>query len=158
MQRVIKAFLREESAAISVDYVVLSAAAVAMAIAATDVIKGGERVLTSDLEAQLRSQQISDSFVTFTSSHFDALYDSGVVSEEQASDLFDSANEMMNSDILNALADGIEKMVNETITDEELAELFAIASVAYQRNIVDDEIIEYYFSSDGGYYSSDTST
>lgn len=158
MHKSLNTFAKDESGAISVDWVVLSAAAVAMSIAATDVVRGGLRILTSDLEEQLRTQQISDAFVNFQSNHFDALYDAGLITEEQAEDLYEIAAEMTNAEILTALEDGIDKMVNETITEEELSALFAVASVAYQRNIVDDEVIHYYFSPDGGAYGGGTQT
>lgn len=145
MENIASKFIESEDGAITVDWVVLSAAAVAMAIAATDVIRGGLGDLSSNLEAQLRTQQISDSFVSFASDHFDALYDMDLLSEEDAEDQFAVANEMTNGEILTALEDYISKMVNETITEAELIEAFAVASVAYQRNIVDDELIETYF-------------
>ncbi|MBF9032181.1 hypothetical protein HKCCE3408_17410 [Rhodobacterales bacterium HKCCE3408] len=154
MLRFIPFFKANERGAISVDYVVLSAAAVAMSIAATDVIRAGQRVLTSDMEAQLRSQNISDSFVEFTSTHFDPLYDAGMLTEEQAETLFNSANNMMNADILDTLEDGIYKMNEGTITEAELTELYAVASVAYQRNIVDADVIETYFGTDSQYYAA----
>ncbi|MEM1274686.1 MAG: hypothetical protein AAGF88_12790 [Pseudomonadota bacterium] len=150
-------FLQEERGAITVDWVVLSAAAVAMSIAATDVIRGGLAELSSDLEAQLRTQQISDAFVQFASNHFDVLYDAGMLTEEQAEQLFADANEMTNADILSSLETYIEKMTNGTITESELQQAFAVASVAYQRNIVDDAVIEYYFTPNGeGYVSTDS--
>ena len=149
----VQTFIESEDGAITVDWVVLSAAVVAMAIAATDVINGGLRELSSNLEAQLRTQQISDAFVLFTSTHFDALYDAGIVTEPQAEDLFTAANDMTNGEILTALESYIEKIANATITDVELAEAYAVASVAYQRNIVEDAVIETYFTIDG-----DTST
>lgn len=155
MKPVFANFLRDESAAITVDWVVLSAGAVAMSLAATGVVRGGLAEVSSNLEAQLRSQQISDAFVNFTSNHFDKLYDDGIITEEQAGELFDLANTMTNAQILTALEEGIENMVNETISDAELAELYALASVAYQRNIVSDEVIHYYFGDDDGNYGGD---
>lgn len=143
-------FLDDESGAISVDYVVLAAAAVAMSIAATDVIRGGLGDLSSNLEAQLRTQQISDAFVVFTSNHFDDLYDAGLVDEETAEGLFDGANEKTNAELLTQLSDYIAKMVDGTITESELVEAYALASVAHQRNIVDDNVIELYFTGGGG--------
>ena len=122
MTTTVQRFIENEDGAITVDWVVLSAAVVAMAIAATDVINGGLRDLSSNLEAQLRTQQISDAFVLFTSDHFDTLYDAGVVTEEQAEDLFAAANEKTNAEILTALEGYIEDITNGTITESELAE------------------------------------
>ena len=51
--------------------------------------------------------------MNFQSNHFDALYDAGLITEEQAEVLYDAAAELTNADILTALEDGIEKMVND---------------------------------------------
>lgn len=152
MNRVIEKFLSDERGAITVDWVVLSAAAVGMSIAATGVVRGGLDDLASNLEAQLRSQQISDAFVQFRSNQFDMAYDMGLMTEEQAQDLFEQANLLTNADILGGLEDAIEKIVNGTISDSELQEAFALASVAYQRNIIDDDVIHYYFGDNDGNY------
>ncbi len=130
-------FLRSESGAITVDWVVLTAAVSGMAIAATTVVEGGLDNLASTLEAELRTQQVSDAFVTFDSSHFDELYDLGLTTEEQAEDFFDLANEMTNAELLDALEQGILDYNDNLLSDAEVAELVAIASVAVQRNIID---------------------
>ncbi|MBO6604074.1 MULTISPECIES: hypothetical protein [Paracoccaceae] len=146
MSEYFRQFLRDESGAITVDWVVLSAAAVSMAIAATDVLEGSIGELASDLEAQLRTQQISDSFVQFTSAHFEPFYQQDTLTVAQAEQLFTNANEMTNAAILTALESGISAMNAGTLTDAQMAELVAVASVAYQRNIVDDAVIEQFFS------------
>ncbi|MEM9757353.1 MAG: hypothetical protein AAF914_15230 [Pseudomonadota bacterium] len=158
MDRNVQNFLSEDRGAISVDWVVLSAAAVAMAVAASDVLREGIGNLSSNLEAQLRTQQISDAFVQFTPTHFDVLFDAALITEEQAEVLFDAANEMKNAEILDALEEYINKMVNGTITESELQDAFAVASVAYQRNIVDDVVIDTYFSPDGQGFDTVTYT
>lgn len=150
MTQMLNKFFASEDAAVTVDWVVLSAGAVAMAIAATDVLSDGIGELTSNLENQLRQQQISDAFVQFTSDFFDPLYDAGMLSEADAEVLFEDANLMTNNEILVALEGYIEKMVNGDISEAELEEAFAVASVAAQRNIVDDEVVEYYFTPEGG--------
>lgn len=129
-------FLRCESGAVTVDWVVLTAAAAGMALAATAVVEDGIGSLASRLDAELRSQQVSDSFVTFQSSHFDALYDAGVITEDDAEALFRVANEMTNAQIMSGLEDGIHAMNDGTLTDEEIARLVAMGSVGVQRNIV----------------------
>ncbi|RMA41974.1 hypothetical protein [Rhodophyticola porphyridii] len=146
MSEFFRQFFRDESGAITVDWVVLSAAAVSMAVAATDVLEGSIGELASDLEAQLRTQQISDSFVQFTSAHFEPFYQQDLLTVAQAEQLFTNANEMTNSAILTALENGISAMNAGTLTDAQMAELVAVASVAYQRNIVDDAVIEQFFS------------
>jgi len=146
-----KRFLIEEDGAISVDYTVLSAAAVGMAIATTAVMTGGIEALTGRIDAELRERQLNDTFISFESAHFEPLYMAGLLTEAQASDLWNSANAAMNQELIDQLADGIAKIQNGTITEEELGDLFAAASVAYQRNIVDDAVLEHYFGLDGSY-------
>lgn len=130
-------FLRCESGAITVDWVVLTAATAGMALAATAVIEDGISTLASDLEAQLRTQQVSDAFVVFISSHFDALYDAGITDEDEAEAFFATANEMTNAEIMAALEDGVMAYSNGDLSDPEIAMLVAMASVAIQRNIID---------------------
>lgn len=120
-----------------------------MAVAATVIITGGIENLTQQIDAELRARQLNDSFISFESVHFEPLYQAGLLSEEQAADLWNSANTQMNQTLIDQLEEGIAKIQNGTITEEELGELFAAASVAYQRNVVDDAVLEYYFGFDG---------
>lgn len=135
-------FLRSESGAISVDWVVLTAATAGMALAATAVIEDGISTLASNLEAQLRTQQVSDAFVVFISAHFNALYDAGITTETAAEAMFNLANEMTNAEILTALESGVLAYTDGLLTNEEVAMLVAMASVADQRNIIDAESLQ----------------
>lgn len=135
-------FLISESGAITVDWVVLTAAVTGMALAATAVVESGIADLASDLEAQLRTQQVSDAFVQFDSSFFNDLYDLGMVSEEDAEVYFNLANEMTNADILTALEQGVMDLNDGNLSDAEIAQLVAVASVAVQRNIIDAESLD----------------
>ena len=139
-------FLQSESGAVTVDWVVLTAAAAGLAIAATSVVSGGLESLAADLEEQLRTQQISDSFVQFRSSDFDVLYDAGTLTEEQAIASFAIANEMDNAEILSGLEALILKSVDGTITNDEEAAMYAMASVAVQRNIIDASELQAYLA------------
>jgi Flp pilus assembly pilin Flp len=139
-------FLQSESGAVTVDWVVLTAAAAGLAIAATSVVSGGLESLAADLEEQLRTQQISDSFVQFRSSDFDVLYDAGTLTEEQATASFAIANEMDNAEILSGLEALILKSVDGTITNDEEAAMYAMASVAVQRNIIDASELQAYLA------------
>tara|TARA_R110002074_G_scaffold366808_1_gene540787 strand:- start:63 stop:509 length:447 start_codon:yes stop_codon:yes gene_type:complete len=131
-------FLNSESGAITVDWVVLTAAVTGMALAATAVVETGIADLASDLEAQLRTQQVSDAFVQFDSSFFNDLYDLGMVTEANAEVFFDLANDMTNAEILNALEQGLLDLNDGNLSDAEIAQLVAVASVAIQRNIIDE--------------------
>jgi hypothetical protein len=124
----------------------LTAAAAGLAIAATSVVSGGLESLAADLEEQLRTQQISDSFVQFRSSDFDVLYDAGTLTEEQATASFAIANEMDNAEILSGLEALILKSVDGTITNDEEAAMYAMASVAVQRNIIDASELQAYLA------------
>lgn len=146
---ILKKFLSEEHGAISVDYTVLSAAAVGMAVATTAIVTGGIENLTQQIDTELRDRQLNDTFIAFESVHFEPLYMAGLLTEEQATELWNSANASMNQDLIDQLAEGIEKINDGSITEEELGDLFAAASVAYQRNVVDDAVLEHYFGFDG---------
>ncbi len=138
-------FLRDESAAVTVDWTVLSAAAVGMALSTVAVLEGGIENLTGRLDAELRDQQMSDAFVQYTAEHFEQLFMFDLVSPDDAPTYFGDANQLMNNEILDELRSGIAAMEDGTITQDELIELVAVASVAYQRNLVDDEVMAYYF-------------
>lgn len=149
----VQKFLREEDAAITVDWTVLSALVVGMSLASTAIVNGGLDVLASNLESQLREQQISDSFVYFRENQFDTAFDAGLLDAEGALEAFDQANEMTNADIISGITDFISNLTNGVdMSDAEIAEAFAMASVAYQRNIVDDEVIHAYFGDAEGNY------
>ena len=142
-------FLRDEQGAISVDYTVLSAAAVSMAIAATAVLTGGIENLTQRIDSELRDRQLNDTFIAFTPSHFEPLFMTDMLNEADAAELWNTADAKMNQELIDILADGIARIQDGTITETEMGDLFAAASVAYQRNIVDDAVLEHYFGFDG---------
>lgn len=142
-------FLTDERGAITVDWTVLSALAVGIAIATTAVLTDTVAVLAGRMDHELRSRQMSDEWVEFFASHFAPILETGYVSEAEVELLYDSANELMNHSVLTQLSDGITALEEGTITAEELVELVAIASVAYQRNLVDDAMLDYYFGFEG---------
>jgi hypothetical protein len=129
-------FLTSESGAVSVDWTVLTAAVAGMALAATALIEDGISSLASDLEAQLRTQQVSDAFVVFHSAHFNALYDASVIDEAGAESMFNIANNMTNAAILTGVEDGLLAYNDGNMSDEDIALLVAMASVGVQRNII----------------------
>lgn len=147
MSKSLENFARSEDGAITIDWVVLAAAVVAMSIASADILSGGIGTLTSNLEEQLRLQQISDAFVQFAPNHFDALYEATEFTEDEAELYFDGANEFTNGELLTLLDTYIRALgAGTTPTAEEYAVASAVASVAYQRNIVADEVVEQYFA------------
>jgi Flp pilus assembly pilin Flp len=56
MMKFIKNFRKDENGAVTVDYVVLTAAVIGMAVAAYSSIQGGATTLTSDTASFLDSQ------------------------------------------------------------------------------------------------------
>jgi len=56
MMKFIKNFRKDENGAVTVDYVVLTAAVIGMAVAAYSSIQGGATTLTSDTSTFLDSQ------------------------------------------------------------------------------------------------------
>jgi Flp pilus assembly pilin Flp len=149
MDQSLSSFLRDDTGAVSVDWTVLSAATVAMSLATVGVLSGGLQSLISRLDGELRAQMMSDSFVTFTSAHFEPLYETNSVSASAAEDMFLAANARMNQEVLDLLQMGIEAFEAGQLRDADIAQLYAIASVAAQRNLVSDTILDYYFGFDG---------
>lgn len=150
MPSIAQFFLSDESGAVTVDWTVLSAASVAMSLATVGVLNGGLQSVVSRVDAELREQQMSDNFVQFTSAHFQPLYEKNLATAEQAEQAYDTANAMMNQEIIDSLQTGIEKMEAGDLTHDEMIVLLGLASVARQRNILDPEILDYYFGVDGG--------
>ncbi|WP_166486099.1 hypothetical protein [Jannaschia sp. CCS1] len=106
-------------------------------------------VLSFRMDEELRERQLSDDWVQFYASHFEPILATGAITEEQAETIYDMADDLMNHDIISHLADGITALEEGTITEEELVGLVALASVAYQRNVVDDAMLNHYFGFDG---------
>jgi hypothetical protein len=139
-------YIRSDSGAVTVDWTVLSAAAVAMAMASATVMTDAIGMLTSRVEAQMRTQQLSDTFVAYSGADFEAAFEAGVLTDAQAQQLFATANGMMNQEIVDSLELGITAINNGTpMTQQEFAALLALASVAKQRNIIDDAVLDHYF-------------
>lgn len=138
-------FVRCDSGAITVDYTVLGAAAVAMAMSSAAILVGGIENLTSQIDHELRTRQLSDDFIRFVGAHFEPLYEMGITTEEFAMVAFDDATALMNQDILDSLQAGLILAQQGQLTNAQMVELFALASVAYQRNIIDDAVLEAYF-------------
>jgi Flp pilus assembly pilin Flp len=150
MKSSVVSFLRDDAGVVSVDWTVLSAATVAMSLATVGLLNGGLQGLISRLDGELRSQQMSDSFVEFTSAHFEPLYEGNHINAAAAEELFTLANSMMNQELIDALQYGIQAIeAGETFTPEEIAQLMAIASVAHQRNLLPDSVMNHYFGFDG---------
>ena len=64
MTALIKNFAKSESGAVTVDWVVLTAAIVGLGLAVMAVVSGGVQDLSQDIDNQLTSQGISTTFVT----------------------------------------------------------------------------------------------
>lgn len=66
MTHLIKNFAKSESGAVTVDWVVLTAALVGLGIAVMAVVSGGIQNLSTDISTQLSGQGISTTFTTPT--------------------------------------------------------------------------------------------
>lgn len=149
MSAALRHFLTCETGTVTVDWTVLSAAAVSMSLATVAVLEGGIEGLISRVDSELRTQQISDSFVTFLSGHYEAALEEDLFNTDDGSYYFDYANTLMNHEILQSLETGIQLMEDGELTLEELPLLISLGSVAYQRNIADDDELNHYFGFDG---------
>lgn len=140
-----KPFLSDECGAVTVDWTVLAAAVVGLSLATAAELNGTLDAVFSRVDHELRSQQMSDDFVQFTSAHFEPLYAQGTLDPETAQALFASADTMLNEDLITMLEWGIAQLQAGTMPQADIAALFAAASVAYQRNVVPDNILHTYF-------------
>lgn len=142
-------FWQSEDGVVTVDWTTLSAGAVALALATAGLLTAAIGNVNSRLDGELRAQQLSDGFVQFRSSHFEALYAAGALEPESAEQLFTTVNALLNQDILNNLQAGIAALEAGTLPADELGILVAIGSVASQRNLIPDPYLNYYFGFDG---------
>ena len=149
MTRVIRTFLRDENGAVTVDWTTLSAAAVGLSLATAGLLNDTFQNVISRVDGELREQQMNDNFIDFTSAHFEPMYAGNHIEATEAEALFDSADAMLNQELIDALETGIEMLEDGTLTTEDAGALMAIASVAWQRNVVSDQILDYYFGFDG---------
>ena len=62
MNTYILPFLADEDGAVTVDWVVLAAGVITLALAAMGVVSNGTEDLTKDVDAKMRSQLISTAF------------------------------------------------------------------------------------------------
>lgn len=138
-------FFKDDRGAVSVDWTVLSAAAVALALATAAGLQFVVDDVTSRVDGELREQQLSDDFIEFRSQDFEALYEVGLLTPEEAEVSFNEANELLNQQVIDFLEDGIEKLEAGTLTDAEIVDLVALASVARQRNVISDDVLDFYF-------------
>lgn len=142
-------FIADERAAVTVDWTVLSSAAVGLAIATTAMMTDTLDMMSGQMDNELRTRQMGDEWVQFIANHFEPILETGYVSESAAETLYDEASGLMNHAVVTHLTNGIEALEAGTITADELVGLVALASVAQQRNIVDDGILDYYFGFGG---------
>lgn len=143
-------FLHDERGAVTVDWTVLSAAAVGMALATVGVLEFGIGALSGRIDNELRTQTLSDDFVTYLSGHFEPIIAAGGMTNDDGEYVFNALNELMNHEIIEALDIGIDLMEAGELSDEEIAILVGMGSVADQRNIVSDVVLDHYFGFDGG--------
>lgn len=143
-------FAADQRGAITVDWTVMSAAAVGLAIATSAIMTDSIDVLSGRMDDELRTRTLGDEWVQFAANHFEPILQTGYITEAEAQEAYDNAEDQMNYDILSGLEQGIAALEDGTITADEMVTLVGIASVAYQRNLVDDAMLDYYFGFEGG--------
>lgn len=154
-----KRFARDESGAITVDWMMISCAAVGFALATAAYFTDINAFLATNMNNELEGNDLSDGVPAYLAEHFQPLVDEGVVTPEAAVELYDAAHEMMNYEIITQLEQGIEQIEAGTLTEQELSELVAVASVADERDLASEETLDFYFGfggSDPAYASGGT--
>ena len=142
-------YLRDDRGSVAVDWTVISAAAVGLAVATTAIMTDAIDVVSSRMDSELRSRMLTDEFIQFAANHFEPILATGTVSEEHVETIYNAAGDLMNHELLSELTHGIEALEAGTLTEEGLVGLVALGSVAYQRNLVDDATLDYYFGFEG---------
>lgn len=142
-------FLRDERGAVSVDWTVLSASAVGLAVATTALMTDSIDQISSRMDGELRNRVLNDAYIELTTAHFEGVIEANVITEADAADLFELANAMMNYHIVAELDAGMTLLADGQLGDDDLAELVAIASVAWQRNVMDDALLDEMFGFGG---------
>lgn len=148
MTGILHSFIHDERGAVTVDWTVLSSAAVAMALATVAMLDEGILSMVSRMDAELREQSLSDNYIGFTPAHFEPVLELGFTTASYAEELFETANDLMNHEIITGLELGIQAIENGTLSQDDAVILVALASVARQRNIIDAQILDYYFSTE----------
>lgn len=147
-QRIIR-FSHDETGAITVDWTVLGAAAVALAIATTAVMTDTIDVLEGRMDDELRSRQLSDDFAGYMELHFEDILQTGIIDSDTLEAVYTPLNGLMNHEITALVQAAVEGIENDTLSTEEIIAGALAASVAYQRNILDDATLDYYFGFGG---------
>ena len=147
-------FAADECGAISVDWTMISAAAVGLALATAAFFTDINAFLATNMNNELEGSDLSDGapnynpadgVPAFVSENFEPLIDDGLITPEAAQELYDDAHEMMNYEIITTLEQGIAQLEAGTITEQELEELVAVATVADERDLATEDTLDYYF-------------
>ncbi|MEJ6388907.1 hypothetical protein [Gymnodinialimonas ulvae] len=149
-------FATDECGAISVDWTMISAAAVGFALATAAYFTDINAFLATNMNTELEGGDLSDSVPIYIAEHFAPLINEGAVTPEAAIELYDAAHEMMNYEIITTLEQGIQQLEAGELTTQELNELVAVASVAQERDLEREETLDHYFGFDGStpFYAS----
>lgn len=158
----VQRFFENESGAITVDWTVMSCAAVSLALGTAALFTDVNGMLANNMNEELDGGDLSDGYPDHASGEnadgwpdyaatgFEPLLTAGTITLADAQESYGNAHDMMNYEISTSLEAGIAAMEAGTITVDELNELVSIATVAYERNLGSDESLDYYFGFDGG--------
>ncbi|MEX3015587.1 hypothetical protein [Gymnodinialimonas hymeniacidonis] len=141
-------FIDEELGAITTDWTALTGLAVGFALATAALFTDINGMLAGNMNEELADGDIADDWPHYVTDHFEPLLASGYLSVGQAAYLHSEAFDMMNHEVITRLDAGIAALENGTITAPELAELVSIASIAHQRNLVPDTLLNEHFGFD----------
>ena len=125
-------FIHNEAGAITVDWTVLSAAALGLAIATSGVLNDSIALVSGRMDNELRTRQMSDEWINFLPVHFEDLLQLGLP-ENVASEVFSTADEMMNHNIMTALS-GITMLTTPTFIIENIPSTIPFAPLNWSRS------------------------
>jgi len=145
----IREFFSDQSGAITVDWTVLSSAAISMALGTSTLLRDHSEFVATGMDNELRGGDLSDGWPNYTFDHFEPMITAGALTTEEAEALHDTAFDLMNHRVVTDLLSGIVSMEAGSLTDEQLSELISIASIAYHRDLADEEMLDHYFGFDG---------
>lgn len=143
-------FWRSDSGAVTVVWTCLAAGAVGLAIFAAATLDGGVSRIFSRLGGELHSQDLSDVVAGFRPQDFEPLIARGILTPQTAFTLFSTTSQLLNHELIQIIEQGIGALEAGQLAQDDAPALMAAAVAAFQRNLISDRLLDYYFGLSGG--------